>query len=226
MPAPISVIIPTLNSAKTLPACLGALSEALTEGLIAEVIFTDGGSTDDTEQIADEVGAVFISGPKGRGNQMAMAAAVAKGEWLLFLHADSVFDNGWTDGIPKHLSDPEKAGYFRLRFDEPSSAAKLVAFWANTRSRLFSLPYGDQGLLISRQLYNRVDGYDRIPLMEDVAMAGKLRRNLVGIPITVETSAEKYRNNGYFKRSIRNFSILMQYLAGADPQKLAEKYYR
>jgi len=225
MPAPISVIIPTLNSARNLPACLGALSEALTVGLLTEVIFADGGSSDDTEQIADEVGAVFVSAPQGRGNQMAMAATVAKGEWLLFLHADSVFGKSWTDGVFKHLNDPEKAGYFKLRFDEPGFAAKLVAFWANFRSRLFGLPYGDQGLLISQRLYNRVGGYDPIPIMEDVAMAKKLRGDLMGIPIVVETSAEKYRKIGWLKRSFRNFTILLQYFAGADPEKLAKKYY-
>ena len=226
MPAPISVIIPTLNAAQNLPACLGALSEGLTAGLLTEVIFADGGSTDDTEQIAEEVGAKFVQANKGRGRQMTEAATCAKGEWLLFLHADSVLDRDWPNSLGKHLLDAEKAGYFTLRFDEKIFPARLVATWANLRSRWVGLPYGDQGLLISRRLYDRVGGFDPIPLMEDVAMAKKLRRKLTAIPIGIETSAEKYRKHGWFKRSMTNFSILLQYLLGVDPNRLADKYYR
>lgn len=196
------------------------------DGILAEVIFADGGSTDDTEQIAEEVGATFLSTPNGRGNQMAQAAKQARGEWLLFLHSDSVLDRDWQSAVTRHLAKPEKAAYFKLRFDEDSFPAKTVASWANIRARLFGLPYGDQGLLIHQRLYKRVGGYPDIPLMEDVAMAKMLRGKLVALPASIETSAEKYRKNGWVKQSLSNFGFLFRYLLGANPTDLATKYNR
>lgn len=224
MPAPISVIIPTLNAAERLGPCLSALSDALTEGLLTEVIFADGGSDDDTSLIAEEVGAVFLSTSKGRGSQMSEAVVNARGEWLLFLHADSVLEKGWTDGVAKRLSQKSTAGYFRLRFDNTTLPAKIVARWANFRARVFHLPYGDQGLLISRKLYDEIGGFPDIPLMEDVAIAKKLGKRLAPINITITTSAEKYVAQGWFKRSTKNFAILVRYKLGADPAKLAKEY--
>lgn len=225
MRAPISVIIPTLNSAETLGPCLLSLSEALTNGLLTEVIFADGGSSDDTAQIAEEVGAVFLPSATGRGTQMAKAADHAKGEWLLFLHADSVLESGWVSVAQNHLGHTDKAGYFRLKFDDTTLPARIVAGWANLRARVFGLPYGDQGLLISRKLYNEVGGYPNIPLMEDVAIARKLRGKLRALPIDITTSADKYQRDGWWRRGFANFRILVRYLGGTDPEKLAKKYY-
>lgn len=224
MPAPISVIIPTLNAAERLGPCLSALSDALTEGLLTEVIFADGGSDDDTSLIAEEVGAVFLSTSKGRGNQMGEAAVNARGEWLLFLHADSVLEKGWTDSVATRLNQKSTAGYFRLGFDSTTLPAGIVARWANFRARVFHLPYGDQGLLISRKLYDEIGGFPDIPLMEDVAIAKKLGKRLTPINITITTSAEKYIAQGWFKRSTRNFGILVRYKLGADPVTLAKEY--
>ena len=196
------------------------------DGLLTEVIFADGGSSDDTEQIANDVGATFLSTPKGRGNQMAAAAHVAKGEWLLFLHSDSVLDHDWQRAVIRHLPNSEQAAYFKLRFDEATIPARTVAGWANFRSRWLGLPYGDQGLLISQRLYKRIGSYPEIPLMEDVAMAKKLRGELSALPVFIETSADRYRQDGWIKRSFRNFGVLSRYLVGTDPDKLADKYYR
>ncbi len=226
MSAPISIIIPTLNSAPQLQRCLGALGEGVMDGLLAEVIFADGGSSDDTAQIAEGVGATFLSTTKGRGNQMAAAAQVARGEWLLFLHSDSVLAHDWQDPVMRHLTKPEQAAYFKLQFDETTFPAKTVAGWANFRARWFDLPYGDQGLLISRCLYKRIGGFPDIPLMEDVAIAKKLRGKLIALPASIETSADKYRQDGWLRRSLLNFSVLSRYLTGTDPSKLAAKYYR
>jgi rSAM/selenodomain-associated transferase 2 len=226
MSAPISVIIPTLNSAPQLQRCLGALGEGIMNGLLAEVIFADGGSSDDTEQIAEEVGATFLSTTKGRGNQMAAAARVARGEWLLFLHSDSVLGHDWQTAVIRHLPNSEKAGYFKLRFDETTFPARTVAGWANFRSRWLGLPYGDQGLLISQRLYNRIGGFAEIPLMEDVAIAKKLRGKFAALPASIETSADKYRQDGWLKRSFMNFGMVSRYLTGTDPTMLAAKYYR
>ena len=196
------------------------------DGLLAEVIFADGGSSDDTEQIAEEIGAAFLSTPIGRGNQMAAAARVARGDWLLFLHSDSVLGRDWQSAVIRHLSNPEQAAYFKLRFDEATFPARTVAGWANFRSRWLGLPYGDQGLLISKRLYKRIGGHPEIPLMEDVAVAKKLRGKLTALPAFIETSADKYRQDGWLKRSFMNCGVLFRYLTGTDPSKLAAKYYR
>ncbi len=196
------------------------------DGLLAEVIFADGGSSDDTEQIAEEVGATFLSTPAGRGNQMAAAAHVARGEWLLFLHSDSVLGHDWQTAVIQHLSNPEQAAYFKLRFDETTFPARTVAGWANFRSGWLGLPYGDQGLLINQRLYKRIDGFPDIPLMEDVVIAKKLRGKLTALPAFIETSADKYRQDGWVKRSFMNFGVLLRYRTGTDPTKLAAKYYR
>lgn len=225
MTAPLSIIIPTLNADKSLIRILPQLFEGLTEGMIAELIFADGGSTDQTEAIAEESGARFLKAPKGRGNQLARGGEEAKGEWLFFLHADSDLPDRWTSAVIDHIqSHHQKAAAFRLGFDDPSMKAKLTAGWANLRSRLFHLPYGDQGLLISASHYRKIGGYDPIPLMEDVAIAKKLRGHLRILPQTMTTSAEKYRTQGWFKRGLRNLSTLLQYKLGRAPDRLVRGY--
>ncbi len=224
MPAPISVIIPTLNAGASLGPVLAAVSAALTEGLITEVIFADGGSDDDTLLIAEEVGAEVVTSPPGRGVQMAAAAREARGAWLLFLHADSVLQDGWTRAVAGHLRDVERVGYFRLAFDDTSFAARWIAGWANFRARAFGLPYGDQGLLVSRKLYDAVGGFEEIPLMEDVAIARKLRGRLRMLPAGIVTSADKYRRDGWLRRSFKNAGVLLRYRLGVSPEELAKRY--
>lgn len=224
MPAPLSVIIPTLNVADNIGPCLLSLSDGVSDGLLADVIFADGGSDDATEQIAEDVGARFITSERGRGTQLAAGAKVAKGEWLLFLHADSVLQPEWQATVRQHMKQRDQAGYFRLRFNDPSLVAAIVARWANLRSRVFGLPYGDQGLLIRRAYYDKIGGHPSIPLMEDVAIAKSLRGHLRMLDCPILTSAEKYQAQGWWLRSWRNFGSVIRYKLGVDPDKLANKY--
>ena len=227
MRAALSVVIPTLNAEKQLPACLSALMEGLEAGLVRELVISDGGSADATLRIADEVGAVVVQGAPSRGGQLRRGALAAQGDWLLFLHADTVLDSGWSDCVQGHIAHNwEKAGYFRLRFDAAGFAPRLVAGWANLRARLFGLPYGDQGLLVPRELYDSVGGFADQPLMEDVAIAWRLRGQLREMSITARTSAARYVQEGWFRRGRRNLWTLLRYLAGADPHDLAQSYRR
>ncbi len=227
MPAPVSVIIPTLNAANTLGPCLGAVATGLQHGIIAEVIFADGGSDDHIADIAGLSGARLIQAPRGRGSQLAKAAKSVKADWLLFLHSDTVLAQNWPQTTLHHINNhPDRAGYFKLKFDTNGIAAKIVAGWANWRARVFNLPYGDQGLLISHKLYDQIGGYADIPLMEDVHIAKALKGKFTALDCIATTSAERYRNQGWWRRSFKNFSILMQYKIGVDPAKLAEKYRR
>jgi rSAM/selenodomain-associated transferase 2 len=225
MRAPLSIIIPTLNAEDRLPACLEALMEGLEAGLIRELIVSDGGSTDATGATAQAWGAEVLHGPPSRGGQLRRACSRARADWLLILHADTVLEKGWSGHVRRHLSHPERAAWFRLRFDQGGMAAGIVAGWANLRSR-WGMPYGDQGLLISAALFAKVGGYDDIPLMEDVAIARALRGTLVGLPCDAVTSAEKFVRQGWLRRGTRNLWTFLRYLTGADATRLADSYRR
>jgi rSAM/selenodomain-associated transferase 2 len=223
MRAKLSVVIPTLNAAQGLARSLPALAEGLDAGLIRELVISDGGSTDATLTIADEAGAVVVSGPASRGGQLRRGADASTGEWVLFLHADTVLPSGWADMVHAQIRTGRPA-YFKMQFDAAGLAPRLVAGWANLRARRFHLPYGDQGLLMSRAEYDAVGGFRDIPLMEDVAMSRALGARLQGLPGAVTTSAARYARDGWLRRGMRNLSLLLRYLMGADPERLARRY--
>lgn len=223
----ISVIIPTLEAARHLPRTLAALVPAAVDGLVREVIVSDGGSTDATLAIAEDAGCAIVRGPKGRGVQLIAGAAAARGEWLLFLHADTALAPGWEAAAAAFMrARPEHAAAFRFAFDEESAGARFVAFWVGVRCALLKLPYGDQGLLIPRTLYQRLGGHRPLPLMEDVDLVRRIGgRRLALLKAKAVTSAERYRG-GYVKRSLRNLGLIARYLLGADPAQLAREYER
>jgi len=227
MRAPLSIIIPTLNAADGLAVVLGALGDGLEVGLIRELVVSDGGSDDGTVALAQGAGAEVVVGVAGRGGQLARGADAAQGAWLLFLHGDTVLGDGWAGAVLAHMGEgPDRAGYFRLGFRAEGVAPRIVAGWANLRARWFGLPYGDQGLLISRDLYDAVGGFADMPLMEDVAMARALRRKMRMLGATAFTSAERYQRQGWLRRGARNLLTLARYLMGASSEKLARAYRR
>ena len=223
MPAPISIIIPTLNAAASIGPTLAALAEGLNEGLIGELIIVDGSSSGKIKAIANTIGARFATAPPSRGGQLATGAGLATRPWLLFIHADTVLSQGWVAAVQAHLATPDKAGYFHLRFDTTGLAPRLVAGWANLRSRLFGLPYGDQALLISAALYTKAGGHPNQPLMEDVALARALKGKLTPLKAHAVTSAAKYQGQ-WLRRGTRNLTLLIRYFLGANPETLAKRY--
>lgn len=222
MRAPISVIVPTLNAGIGLHHTLSCLMEAVDAGLIREVIVSDAGSTDQTLEIAKDWGAEIVTSPPSRGGQLRRGCLAAGGEWLLVLHADTVLSGGWSVAAAQHLQTGQ-AGWFSLGFADGGLKGQMVALWANIRSR-GGLPYGDQGLLVSRQLYDAVGGYRDISLMEDVALARALKGRLRKIDAVATTSAAKYQTQGWARRGGRNLWTLVRYFAGVDPEKLANQY--
>ncbi len=219
MAGPISVVIPTLDSARHLPRALAPLVDGMAEGLIREVIVSDGGSRDETLEIADAAGCTLISGEPGRAKQLLNGAARAKGKWLLFLHPDTALARGWTDEVQTFLSMSEarkRAAVFRLAFDDKS--AKRALFWARLRAQIMKLPHGDQGLLISRFLYDGLNGYRDIA-HEDIDFARRIgAKRLVFLDTDAVTSADKYRRND---SPAANIGLMARYFLGADPVELA-----
>ncbi|MEM6311853.1 MAG: glycosyltransferase [Pseudomonadota bacterium] len=220
MSAPISVVIPTLNAASHLPGCAAALFEGVQDGLIRELIVTDGGSDDETATICEELGARLLTGPASRGGQLVRGCDAAQGPWLLVVHADTQLATGWTSAAREHIKS-RKAGWGRLQFD---TGGRWVAAWANLRAHMFGLPYGDQALLLPKSLYTRVGGYPDQPLMEDVALARRLNGQLREAGFVAVTSGAKFRRVGWLRQGARNLRTLLRYLCGADPERLAAQY--
>jgi rSAM/selenodomain-associated transferase 2 len=210
----ISVVIPTLNAAAGLPRCFDSLLEAALRGIVREVIVSDGGSTDRTRTIADAAGARLIEADKGRGPQLAKGAEAARGDWLLFLHADTALEQGWENEALSFMEratlEFPRAASFRFGLDDFNPNARRLEAMVALRCWFFALPYGDQGLLIPTRLYRKLGGFKPIPLMEDVDLVRRLgRRRLIMLRSRAVTSAERFRAEGYLRRSLRNLGILL-----------------
>lgn len=226
--APLSVVIPVLDGAALLPSCIAALDEGRHCGLVREILVVDGGSRDGTTTIAAALGARLHAAPRGRGTQLAAGAGAAAGDWLLFLHADTRFAPGWAAHVAAFLGDPANegcAGYFRLRFDDSSLAARRLERIVALRCRWLGLPYGDQGLLLSRQLYQALGGFRPLPLMEDVDLVRRIGRSrLRALEPAATTSAARYQRDGYIVRSLRNLGCLGLYYLGMPPHLILRIY--
>jgi rSAM/selenodomain-associated transferase 2 len=220
---PVAVIIPTLNAAAILPATLATVS-----GRVAEVLVVDGGSTDRTVAILAAFSARIVTAPRGRGPQLAAVAAAVEADWLLFLHADTRLLDGWEQAVRAHIETAGSegvAGYFRFRLDDDAEAARRLERIVAWRCRRLGLPYGDQGLLIHRRLYEQAGGFKPIPLMEDVDLVRRIgRRRLALLDGTALTSASRYRRDGYWRRPARNLFLLSLYFLGVSPKILVRAY--
>lgn len=220
---PVAAVIPTLNAEGGLAHSLAALA-----GAVAEILVVDGGSTDGTAAIAAEAGARVIASPRGRGQQLAAGAAAATAPWLLFLHADTRPGPGWQDAAARFMVAPgaaERAAYFRFALDDAAPQARRLERWVARRCRWLALPYGDQGLLIHRDLYVAVGGFRPIPLMEDVDLVRRLgRRRLAALDVPFVTSADRWRRDGWTRRSLRNFGCLALWFLGVPPDRIARLY--
>lgn len=229
MPAPLSIVIPTLNASDGLARTLACLALANEGGMIRDVVVTDGGSADTTLDIADEAGCRVVTGTPGRGAQLARGAEAARGDWMLFLHADTCLAPTWCTDAARLIEQDQGAGAFRHAFRGEGLWPRAVSAGANLRTRIASLPYGDQGLLISKAHYARVGGYEDVPLFEDIGIVRRIvaaggRRALRTMPSRAMTSAERYDRDGYPARVWRNQKLVFHYLRGMPHARLAALY--
>jgi rSAM/selenodomain-associated transferase 2 len=215
----LSVVIPTLNAAHSLPATLRCVAGA------GEIIVVDGGSTDATCRIATEAGAKVVATARGRGIQLARGVAEAQGDWLLLLHADTRLADTWRTVAAVAMADPSRAGYFRFALDSPDPRARRLERRVAWRCRRLALPHGDQGLLIARSLLERCGGVRAVPLMEDVDLVRRLgRARLVALNAEALTSAARWERDGWHARSARNLVCLSLWFAGVPPRLIARLY--
>lgn len=221
-PQDLAIIIPTLNAAAELPACLAALGDGLT------VLVVDGGSRDATRSVAALHGAQVIQSDLGRGTQLAAGIAATSQPWLLLLHADTRLGSGWKTDAARHArARPDQAGYFRFTLDSADPRARRLERMVAWRCRMLGLPYGDQGLLIHRELLRGVGGVHSMRLMEDVDLVRRIGRSrLVALASPAITSAQRWETDGWYRRSLRNLTCLLLYGAGVPPDKIQRLYER
>ena len=220
----LSIIIPTLNEANTLEKTI----KSLQQGGDIEIIVADGGSDDGTDEIATRVGAKLIVTTDGRAAQLNLGAKKSTGRYLLFLHADTSIPDNYNKLIIEALDNPAiVAGAFGFKTDHHSTAMRVIEWGTNLRSKLLQTPYGDQGLFMEKRIFAELNGFPQLPIMEDFAFVGKLRKR--GIITTLEqkavTSARRWQQKGLLRTTLTNQFMIIGFLLGI-PVKILSRIYR
>jgi rSAM/selenodomain-associated transferase 2/rSAM/selenodomain-associated transferase 1 len=221
----ISVIIPSLNEAGHIGRTLASVAGK--PGI--EILVVDGGSSDETARIASDQGARVYRTPATKAGQMNAGAALARGEVLLFLHADTRPPQNFGAHVRETLARPGvAAGAFRLGIDAAGGRLRFIETVANVRSRFLGMPYGDQALFMTAEMFGAVGGYPEQPIMEDFELVRRLRRRggIAIAPAAVATSPRRWLNVGVMRTWLINQSIVTAYLAGVSPDRLAGWYRR
>jgi rSAM/selenodomain-associated transferase 2 len=220
----VAVVIPTLNEASRLP---GLLEDLHGVPLPLDVTVVDGGSRDDTVSVAQAAGARVMSTKAGRATQMNAGASTASAEWLCFLHADVRLPQPARDDFVQAITvSGSDVAVWRLAIDGRGWWLRTVEYGALVRDRLGGLPYGDQGLIVRRALFDRLGGFPDIPVLEDVAFVRMVRRTstIRRLPSPVVVSARRWETEGPYRTWLRNSALLIAYLLGASPHRLARWY--
>lgn len=220
----LSVVIPALDEAAEI---VGAVESATAPGV--EILVADGGSGDDTRERASAAGARVVVSPPGRSRQLEFGARAALGDVLLFLHADTRLPPGFASAVDAALADERVVGgAFRLRFDRPSAALRLVEWGVRLRVALFRLPYGDQALFVRRSVLERIGGVPQVAIMEDLDLVRSMRGQgrMVLLALVATTSARRYRRHGPIRTILRNGAAAAAWALGLDRERIAGWYAR
>ena len=221
----ISVIIPVYNESRNIDTLLGSLMPMKGQ---CEIIFADGGSSDDTVKRIEDNGGVVVRCPKkGRANQMNHGASLAKGEILWFLHADSIPPAAALSQIRKILNSGHKIGCFPVRFDSKCPLMFLNALLSNLRVRLRNIAFGDQGIFLYRTLFEELNGYAAIPLMEDYRLSMDVTKAGLRIGMArgkMTTSQRRYLEYGRLRTIWRMQVLQRRFRRGDDIEEIARAY--
>ena len=223
----ISIIIPTINEANNLPLLLSDLSSIQKE---REIIIVDCGSEDKTIDIANIYGAkVYISKERNRGLQLDIGARNAKGDWLIFLHADTRLTQDWFEKTNSFLKgNKNRIYYFKFKINHKKIIYRVLEIFVNFRSKYLKQPYGDQGLIIHRTTYFKNNGFRKIPLMEDVDFLRRLsnKKNLKQINSPILISSRKWEKTNIFLQAIKNWQLRRRWLKGDSLKTIYSDYYQ
>ncbi|QKQ75889.1 TIGR04283 family arsenosugar biosynthesis glycosyltransferase [Nostoc sp. TCL240-02] len=221
----ISIIIPTLNEAENIKEAI-VTTQPNTN---IEVIIVDGGSKDDTIEIAQSLNVKVISSSPGRAVQMNAGVVAASGKILLFLHADTRLPTGFDEIICTALQQPGiVAGAFNLRIDASLLSLRWVEWGVNVRSHFCQMPYGDQAIFLTKEVFQQIGGFPELPIMEDFELMHRLKRigRIVIIPTPVLTSARRWLQKGVLKTTLLNQIVIIAYLLGVSPERIRRWYCR
>ncbi|AVH72272.1 TIGR04283 family arsenosugar biosynthesis glycosyltransferase [Nostoc sp. 'Lobaria pulmonaria (5183) cyanobiont'] len=221
----ISIIIPVINEAGNIKEAIATTQQSIN----IEVIVVDGSSKDDTVKIAQSLGVKVISSPPGRAVQMNAGAVAASSEILLFLHADSRLPTGFDEMIRTALQQPGiVAGAFKLRIDASLLSLRWVEWGVNVRSHFYQMPYGDQAIFLTKQVFHQIGSFPELPIMEDFELMRRLKRTgrIVIIPTPVVTSARRWLQKGVLKTTLLNQIVIIAYLLGISPERIRRWYRR
>ena len=223
----ISIIIPTINEADNLPLLLSDLSITHKKG---EILIVDCGSEDRTIDVANIYGAkVYKSKERNRGLQLDIGAKNSKGEWLIFLHADTRLTNDWFTKIKSVFKgDKNFIFYFKFKINNKKLIYRLLEILVNFRSKYFKQPYGDQGLIIHRSIYFKNNGFRKIPLMEDVDFLRRLNKknDLKQLNLPIFTSSRKWERTNIFVQALKNWNFRRRWLKGESLNSIYSDYYK
>ena len=223
----ISIIIPTINEANNLPLLLSDLSDFNKEG---EIIIVDCGSEDKTIDIANIYGAkVFISKERNRGLQLGMGAKNAKGDWFIFLHADTRLTHNWFRKTNSFLKgNKNRIYYFKFKINHKKIIYRVLEIFVNFRSKYFKQPYGDQGLIIHRSTYFKNNGFRKLPIMEDIDFLRRLnnKKDLKQLNLPIFISSRKWEKTNIFFQAIKNWHLRRRWLKGESLKSIYSDYYK
>jgi len=222
----ISIIIPTINEANNLPLLLSDLSSIQKKG---EIIIVDCGSEDKTIDIANIYGAkVCRSKERNRGLQLDIGAKNSKGDWLIFLHADTRLTHDWFRKTNSFLKGNKNSiYYFKFKVNHKKIIYRVLEILVNFRSKYFKQPYGDQGLIIHRTTYFKNNGFRKIPLMEDVDFISRLsKKDLKQLNLPIFTSSRKWERTNIFLQALKNWNFRRRWLKGESAESIYSEYYK
>jgi rSAM/selenodomain-associated transferase 2 len=222
--AKISIVIPTLNESKNIKATLASTQVSTN----VEIIVVDGGSKDNTVEIAESLGVKVIVGYQNRACQMNAGARNATGDILLFLHADTVLPADFDTMIRIALQQPSTvAGAFALRINAPQLGLRLVEWGVKLRSKWFNMPYGDQAIFIPKDKFNDIGGFPELPIMEDFELIRNLKnlgKKIAFIPVPVITSPRRWLRKGILQTTLINQIVIIAYFVGISPERIRSWY--